>query len=118
MSAGGMEKKDEDIRQALSLLNEQMGKMRTAGQTVETTVQSVARNFDSGASRQFQTKMQEWIETYNQVSQKVNTLHDNLEAANQTLNTGDTDAHDLAAGWDAGGGDLDNIHGVLGGSAS
>ncbi|MGW1837529.1 hypothetical protein [Streptomyces sp. NPDC002067] len=95
------------------ILEGQMEKMRTSGQKVNDIVTTgVAANFQSVASTQFQQKMQEWIEAYNQVSQKVNNLHANLQQANQVLDSGADEAQQHAAGW---GGDLDNIQGVLGG---
>ncbi|MCB5906106.1 hypothetical protein [Streptomyces pinistramenti] len=108
-------KQEQDIKNALVLLEGQMQAMRTAGQKVEDTVQQAAQHFHSTASTTFQQKMQEWIETYNQASAKVNNLHASLEAANQTLNTGDSQAQEHAAGWS---GDIDGIHGVLSGGGS
>ncbi|MFG2222976.1 hypothetical protein [Streptomyces sp. NPDC048644] len=107
-----LNKQEQDIKNALVLLEGQMQSMRTAGQKVEDTVQQAAQHFHSTASTTFQQKMQQWIETYNQASTQVNNLHASLEAANQTLNAGDSQAQDHAAGWS---GDIDSIQSVMSG---
>ncbi|MFD9811679.1 hypothetical protein [Streptomyces sp. NPDC059080] len=113
--SGAISKKDQDLQNAMVILEGQMEKMRRSGQRVSDIVTTgVASNFQSQASTQFQQKMQQWIEAYNQVSTKVNNLHANLQQANQVLNSGADEAQQHAAGW---GGDLDNIQSIMGGKS-
>lgn len=111
--SGAISKKDQDIQAATQLLEAQMDKMRRSGQQVSDIVTTgVANSFQSQSSVQFQQKMQNWIEAYNQVSAKVNNLHANLQQANRVLDSGEDEAQQQNANW---GGDLDGIQGVLSG---
>lgn len=115
-TGGALSKQDQDIRNALVILEGQMEKMRTAEHTVEGILQDVNAHYKAQSSMVFQDRMRGWIDAYNNVSRKVNDLHTNLQSANQQLDTGEDEAVQHASGWT--GQDLDGIQSALSGGSS
>ncbi|MEU6018245.1 hypothetical protein ABZ826_30740 [Streptomyces sp. NPDC047515] len=117
MSGGhALSKQDQDIRNALVILEGQMEKMRTAEHTVEGILRDVDGHYKAQSSRVFQDRMRGWIDAYNRVSRKVNDLHASLQSANQQLNVGEDEAIQHASNWQ--GTDLDGIQSTLAGGSS
>jgi hypothetical protein len=87
------------IQQALTLLEDQMTRMRATAGQVDTVTQDVRSHYQAASSNTFTANMEDWIGQYNQVESSVNNLHEALTSAWNDMNAGEDQALTHASGW-------------------
>ncbi|MFD6426664.1 hypothetical protein [Streptomyces sp. NPDC060198] len=89
---------------ARQALEDNVAAMAKAANTVRQIHDDVRISYVAASATSFTNKLEEWLDVYNTVKQRVDSLHQALTAADQTHNTGEMDAQQYSAAWSPSGG--------------
>ncbi|WP_328330771.1 MULTISPECIES: hypothetical protein [unclassified Streptomyces] len=103
-SAPGLfNRQQADIDKARTALENHVATMARAGATVSAIHDDVRMSYVADSSSIFSSKLQQWMQSYNDIKGKVDALHSSLMAADTIHNSSEMDAAQYASAWDGGG---------------
>ncbi|MFH8221113.1 hypothetical protein ACH4C2_15310 [Streptomyces sp. NPDC018057] len=98
-TGGTYNRAQADIDAARTAIEDNIAAMAKAGNTVQQIHDDVRLAYVADSSNIFSGKLQEWMQAYTNVKQKVDTLHQALTDADKTQNQGEMDAQQYGSAW-------------------
>lgn len=90
---------DAAVRNALSLLEQHTSFMSSMNGTVQTIREDINGCYQARSSSTFQSKVNEWIESYQSVQSAVQTLQQNLASAHNVIGRAEEELTQNAGAW-------------------
>ncbi|MFD8723539.1 hypothetical protein ACFV2H_37635 [Streptomyces sp. NPDC059629] len=90
---------DAAVQNALSYLQEHTSFMSSMSSTVDTLRSDLANCYQAQSSATFQSKVNEWIDSYMGLKAAVQQLQDDLSTAHQTIGRAEEEITQNAGSW-------------------
>jgi uncharacterized protein YukE len=90
---------DRAVQSALDILSSHVSFMNSMNQSVQTIQADIASCYQAQSSTTFQSKINEWIDSYLAVQKTVQTLQENLGSAHQVIGRAEEGLTQSSGAW-------------------